>query len=161
MNDWLPELVLLNDHNGSWEPYLETLYVHFRRDFIETRLAFRSCRVGLKRHPIEHGKECTFWHLISEGKIESERLPNLRRCERICWPRPMIELEDTRRLPVWSQIRKGERRIAISVEDFSYVLILAERSTSTGLMYLPWTAYCVEYAHQRNKYRKEWEANRI
>lgn len=161
MNDWLPQLLLLKDHNGSWEPYLESLYVHFCRDFIATRPTFRNCKIGLKRHPVENGKECTFWHFISEGKTEAERLPDLRRCERICWPRPMIEQESIRQLPVWSQLRNGERRIAISVEDFSYVLILAERQTQNGLMYLPWTAYFVEHEHRRNKYRKEWQANRI
>ncbi|MNH30689.1 hypothetical protein D3C79_909980 [compost metagenome] len=44
-------------------------------------------RLGLKRHPVIQGKEATFWHMISEGNDEAERLPDLRRCERIRWPR--------------------------------------------------------------------------
>jgi hypothetical protein len=159
MNEWLPALILLNDHNGSWGPYIEEVYRRFHRDFVQSLPLFRGQRMGLKRHPIEKDKEATFWHLTSEGKIEAERLHDLRRCERICWPRPMIEHEIARKLPVWNQSRSGEHRIAIAVEDFSYILVLATRKTSNGLMYLPWTAFCVEHEHQRRKYRRQWETD--
>ena len=159
--DWLPALILLAEHNGNWESYLNALYAHFRRDFIESKPMFRNCHIGLKRHPVEAGKECTFWHFISEGLVEAERQINLRRCERVCWPRQMIEQESVRQLPVWEHFRGKERRIAISLPDFSYLLILAERSTERGLMYLPWTAYPIEHQHRRNKLKREWELNRI
>lgn len=161
MNDWLPALILLADHNGSWHPYLETIYAHFCRDFVQSRPLFRNCRMGLKRYPLEQEKEATFWHLVSEGQVEVDRLPDLRRTERICWPRPMIEQEKVQQLPVWEQERNGQRRIAMSLTDFSYVLILAERTTKTGPMYLPWTAFCVEYNNQRRKLRQEWEKSSL
>jgi hypothetical protein len=73
----------------------------------------------------------------------------------------MIEQENVQQLPVWEQERKGQRRIAISIADFSYLLILAERTTETGPMYLPWTAFYVEHNNQRRKLRLEWEKSRI
>lgn len=35
------------------------------------------------------GKEATFWHMIQEGRIEEDRTPDIRRCERIRWPKPI------------------------------------------------------------------------
>ena len=159
MLDWLPALVLLTDHNGSWDPYLEAIYAHFRRDFITSIPSFKTYRMGLKRYPTDRNKEATFWHLISEGEVEAERTPDLRRCERICWPRPMIEEETTRQLKVWRQTRKTEKRVAIGLPDFSYIMVLAERMSGSERYYLPWTAFCVEHNHQRRKFQKEWETN--
>jgi len=110
---------------------------------------------------MENGKEATFWHMISEGKVEADRLPDLRRCERICWPRPLIEKAPAEDLRVWRQTRNRENRIAIAVPDFSYIVILAERSEGNGVYYLPWTAFFVEYDNGRRRYQKEWNANKL
>ena len=82
-------------------------------DFVARPPSFRGRHIGLKRYPMDRGKEATFWHLISEGQVEAERLPNMRRCERIRWPRPMIHDSETNDLKIWRQERKGEQRVAI------------------------------------------------
>ena len=82
---WLPPLVLLRDHGGEWERYLEAVYAWFKQDFINSKPVFQGRRLGLKRHPLTDGKEGTFWHMTSEGQDEENRLPDLRRCERIRW----------------------------------------------------------------------------
>lgn len=92
--DWLPPLVLFTDYGGNWNRYVEALYSYFKQDFVDSSPSFRGTQLALKRHPMEHGKEATFWHLISEGQVEDKRVPNLRRCERIRWPRPIIEYVD-------------------------------------------------------------------
>lgn len=89
--DWLPGLVLLEDYEGNWERYIEDIYMFFRQDFIENQVIFNNQPVKMKRYPLLNGKEATFWHITSEGKEEDSRLPELRRCERIRWPRPIIE----------------------------------------------------------------------
>ncbi|HLE63375.1 MAG TPA: hypothetical protein VI750_09555, partial [Pyrinomonadaceae bacterium] len=66
--DWLPALVLLQDYGGDWDRYLEAIYAYFKRDFVDSRPAFRGTRLALKRHPVSQGKEATFWHMTSEGK---------------------------------------------------------------------------------------------
>jgi hypothetical protein len=151
--DWLPPLVLLQDYGGNWDKYLETIYAYFKRDFIDSRPAFRGIRLALKRHPVSQGKEATFWHMTSEGKDEATRTPDLRRCERIRWPRPIIEQADAKGLKVWVSVRNRENRIHIWLESEDYVVVLAKRKDYL----LPWTAFLVTYEHTRRKLRKEFE----
>jgi len=106
----------------------------------------------MKRYPMALGKEATFWHLIQEGPVEEDRVPDLRRCERIRWPRPMIEGLQSGQVRVWKNFRGGNERIVIAVSDFSYVVILDEREDFVLL----WTAYFVERGHQRRKLAKEF-----
>lgn len=90
MPEWLPPLVLLTEFNDDWNTYLETLYSHFKHDFVDTKPRFQDRTLALKRHPLFQEKEATFWHMITEGADESNRQPDLRRCERIRWPRPSL-----------------------------------------------------------------------
>lgn len=153
---WLPDLVTLDQYGGDWGVYLDVLYEGFCEDFIHSRPRdFRGKPFRLKRHPMFEGKEATFWHFISEGKIESERLPDLRRCERLRWPRAMIDVADTAQVRVWEQQGRREPRVAIALPDFSYLVIVTERSDYV----LPWTAFYVQYAHRRDTLRREYEAS--
>ena len=151
---WLPLLVLLSDYEGNWERYLNAIYNYFKKDFIDSRPAFRGQRLGLKKHPIEKGKEATFWHFISEGDNEEGRIPDLRRCERIRWPRPIIENADEPIIKVWRNKRKNDNRILLWLESQEYLVILAERK---GYL-LPWTAYLVIEEHRKKKLQREYEA---
>ena len=87
-DEWLPPLVLFG---GDWDVYEEEIYNWFRRDFVESKPAFPNHRVALKRLPMFKNKEATFWHFISAGPAENDRVPDMRRCERIRWPKPIIE----------------------------------------------------------------------
>ena len=53
----------------------------------------------------------------------------------------------------WRNDRQGETRIVITLSDFSYVTVVADR----GEYVLLWTAYCVEQEHRREKLRREYE----
>jgi hypothetical protein len=158
---WLPCLILFESCGGNWAQYVEVVYGHFKRDFVDSKPLFRGTRMGLKRYPMEQGKEATFWHLTSEGKVEADRLPDLRRCERICWPKLLIEKVPSDEVRVWLQRRKGEDRIAIAPSDFSYIVVLAERQGRNGVYHIPWTAFYVEFEHDRRNYEKEWTRNGI
>jgi hypothetical protein len=158
VDDWLPKLLLLEDYAGDWEKYLEAIYEAFALDFMVGKIPYPEKRFSLKRHPMIQGKEATFWHIISEGKEESERTPDIRRCERIRWPLAMIENIGTDRVRVWHQQRQNkrdsqERRIAVSLPDFSYLMILADR----GDFVLLWTAFLIEQKSQQEKLRREYE----
>jgi len=152
-SDWLPPLVYLSDYDGDWSTYVEAIYEHFKNDFVYTTPIFRGIRLGLKRHPVTDGKEATFWHFISEGLEESDRNPNFRRCERIRWPRPIIEHENDPRIKLWRNKRKGSNRILLWFESEEYLVILADR----GRYILPWTAYTVTTPHRKRKLQKEYE----
>ncbi|MGI6296338.1 MAG: hypothetical protein ACOX3G_09640 [Armatimonadota bacterium] len=152
--DWLPDLILLDDYDGDWHSYIEVVYDYFCRDFVSSKPAFEDKRFGLKRHPELEGKEATFWHVTSQGRDESERVPDLRRCERIRWLRPMIEATAHSKVRCWRNKRKAnEERVVIALEDFSFVVILADR----GDYVLLWTAYCVDHESRREKLLKDYK----
>jgi len=153
---WLPSLITLAGEDGDWNHYLEAVYAVFRRDFVETKPGYPGKRFAMKRHPMALGKEATFWHLVQEGPVEADRIPDLRRCERIGWPRPMIEALETGQVRVWRNTRGQNQRVVIAVNDFSYVVILDERDDFVLL----WTAYVVEHQHQRDKLARECAASR-
>lgn len=151
--DWLPPLVLFSDYGGNWDAYLDAIYEWFKRDFIDSKPVFQGRRLGLKRHPMTHGKEATFWHLIQEGDVEDDRTPDFRRCERIRWPRPIIEHNTDSAIKIWRNQRRNEDRVCLWFEQANYLVILADR----GDYILPWTAYLVEQAHRQRKLQREYE----
>src|SRR5438046_2616962 len=120
--DLLPPLVLMENYQYDWLQYLEALYECFYEDFILSKPCFEGKHLALKRYPIIKGKEATFWHIISEGGIEHERVPDLRRCERIRWPCAIINASGL--MKCWKSNRKGDERIVIALEDFSYIVVL-------------------------------------
>ena len=150
--DWLL-LVLFSDDGGDWDSYLDAIYDYFKQDFVDSKPVFQVRRLGLKRHPMTHGKEATFWHMIQEGAIEEDRIPDFRRCERIRWPRPIIEHDTDKAIKVWANQRRGEQRICLWFEQENYLVILADR----GEYILPWTAYLVEQPHRQRKLQREYE----
>jgi hypothetical protein len=152
--EWLPPLVQMGDYGGHWEAYLEALYGYFKSDFVDSKPTFEGRKLALKRHPLSQGKEATFWHFISEGANEDERTPDFRRCERIRWPRPVIDNSGDGQVKVWRNRRGRENRICVWLESEDYLVILADR----GNYLLPWTAYLVEQPHRRRKLQREYEA---
>jgi hypothetical protein len=150
--DWLPSLVLFNDYHGNWDAYLDAIYAWFKQDFIDSKPLFQERRLGLKLHPLTHGKEATFWHMIQDGDIEEERTPDFRRGERIRWPRPIIEHDDPA-IKIWRNRRGKEERVCLWFAQENYLVILADR----GDYILPWTAYLVEQPHRQRKLLKEYD----
>jgi hypothetical protein len=156
--DWLPPLVLLEEYDGDWKEYIKAIYDYFKVDFIDTRPQFQDKVIRLKRYPLLDEKEATFWHITSEGKEEDERVPDLRRCERIRWPRPIIEHHNDNSIRCWRNARgntrrRNERRIVLWLYDEDYVVVLADR----GRYMLLWTAYCVSWNHTREKLLKDYQ----
>lgn len=150
--DWLPPFVSLTECMGNAEQYIDVLYSYFYQDFVSQRPSFLSYNVGLKKYPLNYGKEATFWHFISSGPVEEDRYPDMRRCERIRWPRPMIEAVPGEKVHCWYNERNGEQRAVISLLDFSYIVIMAVRDWGV----IPWTAYFVEERHRRRKLEREF-----
>lgn len=149
--DWLPDLVLFD---GDWDLYLEKIYKYFKADFVTAKPRYQGRELALKKHPMENGKEATFWHMISEGRIESERIPDISRCERIRWPKPIIEHSDQEEIiKVWENTRRNEKRICIWLESEEYLIILADRRNYI----LFWTAYLVTQEHSKRKLQREYE----
>lgn len=153
MTRFLPEKIYLHNYANDWTCFMQAVYEVFKKDFIETRPNFRGKRLGLKRHPERDGKSATFWHMTTIGEVESERELALERCQRIPWPRPIIENSTNTALKVWAEPIGTSRRIHIWLEVESYLVVLDDRREYI----LPWTAFYVEKEHQRKKYNKRWQ----
>lgn len=153
--DWLPSLVLLEDSKGDWNEYLNVLYEIFISDYVDSQCKYRGIKIAIKKHPQIEDKEATFWHLISEGETEEDRTPDLRRCERIKWPKPIIEKVPDDEIKVWQNKRGRETRVCIWLENAEYIVILAERKNYLLL----WTAYSVTKNHRKRKLLKEYESS--
>jgi hypothetical protein len=151
--DWLPALVCLEDYGGDWKQYVEAVYSYFKSDFIDSRPLFADRTVRLKRYPLLDGKEAAFWHATSEGKDETQRVPDLRRCERIRWPRPIIEHHENKAIKCWQNRRGKDKRIVLWFCDQDYVVVLADRKKYVLL----WTAYYVSYERTRRSLVAEYE----
>lgn len=151
--DWLPPLVCFEDYSGDWKQYIEAVYSYFKSDFVDTKTRFGNRPVKLKRYPLLDGKEATFWHVTSEGKDETKRVPDLRRCERIRWPRPIIGHCDDRVIKCWPNKRSRDKRIVLWFCEQDYVVVLADRKKYVLL----WTAYYVSYERTRRSLMAEYE----
>lgn len=151
--DWLPALVRLEDCGGDWEKYEQAVYSHFFLDFVESKPIVQGRRVSHTREPLVNGREYTFWHLISVGSVEENRLPDLRRCERIRWPKAVMDSCKTDNVRVWRNRRRNGEAVVLALPDWSYKVVLLCRRDSLLL----WTAYPVEFANERRQMENEYQ----
>src|SRR5436190_11242715 len=104
----LPNLILLSEYGGNVTDYFEAVYQVFKQDFVDSRPTYRGRRLGLKKYPITDGREKTFYHLTHEGPDEENRSPDMRRMERIPFPRPIIDCSEYSCVKVWENKRKTQ-----------------------------------------------------
>ncbi|MRD48673.1 hypothetical protein GHT07_15395 [Caenimonas koreensis DSM 17982] len=152
MTDWLPELIHFHDHGKDWATYEAALYEAFKDDFVHAKPVYRGTALSMKRIPISKGKEATFWHIISDGADEANRLINFRRCERIRWARALVENSEKPEVKMWVAEKSHENRIHLWLEEDDFVVVIADR----GTYLLFWTAYHVDRDHQRRKLLREY-----
>jgi hypothetical protein len=161
VNDWLPSLCLFDEFQRDWQKYEDHLYSRFRRDFVISPPRVAGQIVQINTAPYQKGKEEGFWHLITEdqevekdGKLQKERLPDFRRCERICWPGAILREGEGERVVVWRERRPDGLRLVHALTDFSYMVALAVRGS--GKLFLA-TAFPVELPWRRDRLRKQYE----
>ncbi len=150
--DWLPELILLEDYHGEWQQYEDAVYSEFYSDFIASGPTFQGQPVRITKNLIK-GKERGFWHLIQEGRVEEQRTPDIRRCERIRWIRAIIEHAHEPEVKTWQNERKGKTRQLLWLQESEFLVVLEKRSNAWFL----WTAYCVTEEYKQHKLSKEYE----
>ncbi|HAH32189.1 MAG TPA: hypothetical protein DCL44_07740 [Elusimicrobia bacterium] len=154
---WLPDLLLLDNFGGNWDNYLAELYRHYEAYFMKSKPVYNGVRLMVKKHPFIQGKEATFWHIISEGSSEEHRIPDLRRCERIRWPKAVIEHNTHPGIKIWQNRRGSETGICIWFEEKEYLVVLRAR---TGYI-LFMTAYPVTQNHSKRKLEAEYQAYKM
>ena len=154
MPEWLPSLIPYANYGVDWNNFIEAVYDCFKRDFLEDfnrrTLQFEGVTLSLRRHPLVRGKEASFWHLISTGDIEDDRLPDFDRCERVAWAKAIIKNANDPAVKRWENTRGSNTNICLWLEDENYMVVLGKRNGYLILL----TAYCVE-EYRRKKLNRE------
>ncbi|MBU7577089.1 MAG: hypothetical protein KAF40_03420 [Flavihumibacter sp.] len=149
----LPDLIYLDNYGGGFYSYFEAVYQAFKIDYIYSKPTYRGTKLQLKKYPIVDNREATFYHITHEGSDETNRLPDLRRMERIRYPRYLIENSTHSKLLVWENKRGKDTRILIYYPDEYYLVVLNKRKNYLLL----WTAYIVDIPHRRRDLLEEYE----
>jgi hypothetical protein len=113
--------------DGNWEAYEDQLYNIFITQLARGGLTFRGQPVSCRRMPETEGRWAAFWHLIQAGPIEDDRLPDLRRCERLKWVRYIIEAWNVDPKIEWWENQRGTETNVLLWYDEQYLVILARR----------------------------------
>lgn len=150
---------------GEWKTYVDSIYKAFLDSFVRTDLQFRGWRVTAQRHPETLGKGFSFWHTISEApdrknRNEVDRIPDLRRCERILWIRWVIENADNQGFHWWENRRGQDTHVVIWAKDYDFAVILGKRNN----YYVLKTAYAEIKPHRQHTFENEltayWKAQK-
>jgi len=150
--DWLPPMLKVD----PWGQYtFGLLYSVFERDFKQTPPRFKGAPIWFFPE-MDDEREKIFWHLTHREERETgERLPDLRRCERLPWIKAIIENHDQQEVLSWDY-KEGDGSIKTYVwlEHFDFVVIMKKyRDGGRRLV----TSFYVDYAHERKKLRKKYE----
>lgn len=149
-----PDLLLLAAFDGDWQAYEAELYRIFLNEIARGGLNFRSWPIRCRRIPEAQGRWASFWHLVQEGRIEDERTPDLRRCERIRWVRWVVENATAHaEIDEWQNSRGTETNTLLWYRE-EYLVILAQRRD----YWLLKTAYCTEKSGRVRQLRRERDA---
>lgn len=151
-----PPLLPFTAFGGNWNTYETELHGIFVAELACGALQFRGVRVGCRRHPEAAGRWASFWHLVQEGRVEDDRTPDLRRCERIRWVRWVIENAGNHAdIEEWQNLRGTEINTLLWYRE-EYLVVLAQRHD----FWLLKTAYCTEKSGRIAQLRRERDASR-
>ena len=148
-----PDLIELNEFGGNFQNYFNAVYAIFENDFIKTQPLYNGNKVAVRKYPEVDGLHRTFYHITHEGEDEENRSPDIRRMERIRFPRFVIENEPHQEILVRKNTRGKDERIVLFNEAENYILILTERKG----FYMFITAYFIDTEHRKRKLLKEYE----
>lgn len=137
--------------HGDWDRYEEELYEIYLETIVRSSLAFGGVPVRSRFEPSTKNKGYSFWHLISEGEQEEERIPDPRRCERIRWVAWLIQNATSHSDLCWWENKRGNNiHVVIWHEREEFAVVLAKRP---GYFLLK-TAYWVK-TYRRKDFERE------
>lgn len=170
MIDWLPEIFCVNpwSHNTY-----NDLYAIFCRDIRDATL--RYCEQPVLIFPEkEDGKEVLFWHLTTrkqwvrpvprrkqkferKGTLREdfcERLPDLRRCERLPWVNPLIHNAFDSEVLAWDY-KEGDGVIKtyVWIKDHSFVVIMKRRKNLSRCLI---TSFYIDKEYTRRDFERKY-----
>jgi hypothetical protein len=150
--NWLPESLNLS----LWtEQTYDILYRIFEEDFIQSRPIYNGLSVWYFPEK-EDGKELIFWHLTSrrEKYAGGERVPDLRRSERLPWVKPTINNSNEPEALAWDyEEGDGSIKTYVWLKDLSYVVIMKKYKDESRRLI---TSYYLDYPHEERKMMKKY-----
>ena len=149
-----PDLIYLENYSGNFEKYFEAVYTIFNHDFIKKQPLFDDKKVTVRRYPEVEGIHRTFYHITHEGEDESNRIPDLRRMERIRFPKFVIDNNHHQQILIWRNKRGKDDRVLLMNETENYIVILTDR----GDHFLLITAYLLDNEHRKDKLIQEYKS---
>ena len=148
---WLPPMAQVNPWTAGT---FEMLYGIFKRDFKDSQPVYDG-------HPVwffpemEDGKEVIFWHMTSEKHRDSgERVPDLRRCERLPWARPMIDNSRQPEIVAFDYLEAdGDTNTYVWLQDHDFVVLMKRyRDRRRRLL----TSFYIKYENYRGKLQRKY-----
>ena len=161
---WLPNIVECKDFS-KWNEYLDSLYIIFKKDFIEDRIIFDEKYVNYRREPMDGKYEHAFIHLTHKNEFHNsnnpnDRVPDPRRAERIGWNKPIIEQYpcneeclNCSKILYFEKLHGKNVRSYFLLKDFRFMVIIEKRNNYNLLI----TGYYIEYDNMMDKYIKKYE----
>ncbi|MCK5131581.1 MAG: hypothetical protein KAR40_05455 [Candidatus Sabulitectum sp.] len=139
MQPWIPPILRVR----PWEAdTYDMLYGVFCEDIRDSKLIYAGHDVWFFRQEFENGKEALFWHLTTQKppkiprrmqkfvnngtyKEETERLPDLLRCERLCWINPIICNHHKKEILDWDyEEGNGTIKTYLWLKGHSFLVVL-------------------------------------
>jgi len=126
---------------------------------------------------MEDGKEAIFWHLTSrkikaekiprrkrkffpaeQDVLEPERLPDLRRCERLPWVKPLIAHPGKPEVLAWDY-EEGDRTIKtyVWIKDYDFVVIMKKFPDGKRRLI---TSFYVDSEYKRKDFERKYAIRR-
>jgi hypothetical protein len=152
---WLPDPLILEPWNTNT---YESLYQIFCEDFKNKNrpLFFKDEKIIIfsSNNFLSEGKEKIFWHITDkDDRAYAERLPDIRRAERINWIRPIIENYTDNHVNCFDYLEaNGKIKTYLWLEGYDFVVILGrlERANYTLI-----TAFYIGYEQKRSELKKK------
>lgn len=149
-----PDLLRFADFGGDWAAYEAELNQVFMDEIVRAGLVFRGTAVHCRRHAEVAGRWASYWHLVQEGRVEDDRTPDLRRCERLRWVPWLIQNAVAHpEIDEWQNTRGTEVNTLLWYRE-EYLVILGQRNG----YWLLRSAYCTEKSGRIAQLRKERDA---
>lgn len=154
----LPDIIEC-DNLAEWNTYLNNLYRDvFTKDFLKSYPIFNGWKVFIRKEPKDGEWEHGFTHmthvdLLHKSDNPNDRIPDLRRSERLNWVRKIIENyscaveSGCREILYWEEMFRGRVRSCLLFDAERFLVVLEK---AKGVYFII-TSFYLE---------KDWELER-
>lgn len=152
---------------SKWNEYLDKLYKGiFKPQFLDSCPIFKGWKVYIRKEPRDGEWEHGFTHMTHVNLLHksdpNDRIPDLRRSERLNWVKPIIqhyqcaEENECGQILYWEEMFRGRVRCNLLFESERFLVVL-ERAKD---VYFIITSFYIEKEWELSKRIKKYNAYR-